>query len=159
MKKNKNIIKKLNKLGKEDSIKVTIELYKKCLLETCYHNGYKFDKKFSCDTETIWRGATLVCNTFGVEDLIKLLEHKDINEMEDSDFPELEIVYTSDGGVEVTNIEWETPLTEEEESDFNPMDLYWDSEITDSELSFGENSIFSMVIEHNENIVARIVED
>jgi len=152
-------IEELKKLDSENTVKVTIDLYRKSLLETCYHIGSKFEKNFSCDSETVWRGATLVCEEFEVEDLIELLENKNLNEIQDLDFPDLTIETSSDGDLDVTNIEWESPLTEEEESEFSPMDLYWDSEITDSELSFGPSSIQSMTIKFDDVIISKITDD
>lgn len=157
--KNESVISELKKLNPDDSVKVTIDLYRKSLLEICYHNGYKFDKKFSCDSETTWRGASLVCEQFNVQELIELLEYKELLEMQDLDFPDLSIETSTDGDVEVTNVEWEETLTEEEESDFSPMDLYWDSEITDSELNFGTGSIHTMVIEQNDKIISKITDE
>lgn len=157
--KNQNAIEELKKLNSDDSVKVTIDLYRKSLLEICYHNGSKFDKKFSCDTETTWRGASLVCEQFVVSELLELLESKALTDMQDVDFPDLSIETTTDGDVDVTNIEWEEPLTEEEESEFSPMDLYWDSEITDSELNFNTGSIHTMIIEKDDSIIAKITED
>lgn len=157
--KNQKAIEELKKLNSDDSVKVTIDLYRKSLLEICYHTGSKFDKKFSCDTETTWRGASLVCEQFVVSELLELLESKALTDMQDVDFPDLSIETTTDGDVDVTNIEWEEPLTEEEESEFSPMDLYWDSEITDSELNFGTGSIHTMIIEKDDSIIAKITED
>ena len=79
--------------------------------------------------------------------------------MQDVDFPDLSIETSTDGDVEVTNVEWEETLTEEEESDFSPMDLYWDSEITDSELNFGTGSIHTMIIEQNDKIISKITNE
>jgi hypothetical protein len=157
--KNQNAIEELKKLNSDDYVKVTIDLYRKSLLEICYHTGSKFDKTFTCDTETTWRGASLVCEQFVVSELLELLESKDLIEMQDVDFPDLSIETSTDGDVDVTNIEWEEPLTEEEESEFSPMDLYWDSEITDSELNFGTGSIHTMVIENSDSIITKITED
>lgn len=143
---NKSIIKELKKLDPDSEVDITIELTKKSLLEICYHNGYKFGKKFTCDTETVWRTAELANDGMSVLDLIELLESKEVSEMTDEDFHNLSVINTTDGGVDVLNIEWEEPLTEEEELDFSQNDLYWDSEITDSELQFGEGSIYTLTI-------------
>lgn len=156
---NENAINELKKLDPESTVKVTIDLYRKSLLEVCYHTGSKFDKKFTCDSETTWRGASLVCEQFTVSELIELLETKNLIDMQDLDFPDLSIETTTDGEVDITNVEWEEPLTEEEESEFVSNDLYWDSEITDSELNFGTGSIFSMIIESNENLIAKISDE
>ena len=157
--KNQLAIEELKKLSPDDSVKVVIDLYRKSLLEICYHTGSKFNKKFTCDSETTWRGANLVCEQFNVQDLIELLETKELIEMQDLDFPDLSTETSTDGQVDITNIEWEEPLTEEEESEFSPMDLYWDSEITDSELNFGTGSIHTMIIEKEDEIITKITYD
>lgn len=99
------------------------------------------------------------CEQFNVQELIELLESKELNELQDVDFPDLSVETTTDGNVDVTNIEWEEPLTEEEGSEFSPMDLYWDSEITDSELNFGAGSIHTMIIQKDDSIIAKISEN
>ena len=157
--KKQQAIDELKKLKPESTVKVIIDLYRKALLEICYHTGSKFDKKFTCDTETTWRGASLTCEQFDVSELIELLESKDLIEMQDLDFPDLNIETSTDGEVDVTNIEWEEPLTEEEESEFSSMDLYWDSEITDSELTFGSGSIHTMIIEFEDNQIAKLTDE
>lgn len=157
--KNNEAVEELKKLDENSSVKVTIDLYKKSLTEICYHTGSKFDKKFTCDSETTWRGASLVCEQFNVPELIELLESKDLIDMQDVDFPDLSIETTTDGAVDITNIEWEEPLTEEEESEFVSNDLYWDSEITDSELSFGTGSVYSMLIENDGQIIVKISDE
>lgn len=156
---NKKAINELKKLEPESFVKVTIDLYRKSLLEICYHTGSKFNKKFTCDSETTWRGASLVCEQFTVSELIDLLESKKLVDLQDVDFPDLSIETTTDGAVDVTNIEWEESLTEEEQSEFLSNDLYWDSEITDSELIFGTGSIHTMVIEFNDNEIAKITDE
>lgn len=157
--KNQNAVEKLKKLSPDSTVKVTIDLYRKALLEICYHTGSKFDKKFTCDSETTWRGASLVCEQFDVSELIELLETKDLSEMQDLDFSDASIEESTDGDVDVTNVEWEEPLTEEDESEFSPMDLYWDSEITDSELNFGTNSIHTMIVEFEDQEIIRITDE
>ena len=156
---NDNVILELKKLDPNSDVKVTIDLYRKSLLEICYHTGSMFDKKFTCDSETTWRGASLVCEQFLVSELIELLESKQLTDLQDVDFPDLSIETTTDGDVDVTNIEWEEPLTEEEQSEFVSNDLYWDSEITDSELNFGTGSIHTMVIESDGNVIAKLTDE
>jgi len=157
--KNQNAVEELKKLSPDSTVKVTIDLYRKALLEICYHTGSKFDKKFTCDSETTWRGASLVCEQFDVLELIELLETKDLSKMQDLDFSDASIEESTDGDVDVTNVEWEEPLTEEDESEFSPMDLYWDSEITDSELNFGTNSIHTMIVEFEDQEIIRITDE
>jgi len=157
--KNQNAVEELKKLSPDSTVKVTIDLYRKALLEICYHTGSKFDKKFTCDSETTWRGASLVCEQFDVLELIELLETKDLSKMQDLDFSDASIEESTDGDVDVTNVEWEEPLTEEDESEFSPMDLYWDSEIKDSELNFGTNSIHTMIVEFEDQEIIRITDE
>ena len=146
--KNESVISELKKLNPDEHVKVTIDLYRKSLLEVCYHNGYKFDKKFYCDSETTWRGASLVCEQFNVSELIELLESKDLTEMQDLDFPDLSIETSTDGDVDVTNVEWDEPLTEEEE-EIAPsgMDMYWEGDINDVDYEIAPNGIVELTIE------------
>ena len=144
--KNEKIVLELKTLNPEDYCEVRIQLSRKTLVEICYHNGTKFNKKFSCDSETLWRSGEVVTESMTVSDLIELLEEKTLGELCESHFDGLSLEESTDGSVEVTNVEWEEPLTEEEESEYTPNDLYWDSEITDSEVMFGEGSIYSMTI-------------
>lgn len=159
MNKNQTAVEELKKLDTDSSVKVTFDLYRKALLEICYHTGSKFDKKFTCDSETTWRGSSIVCEQFNVGELIELLEAKNLSEMQDLDFPDMSLEQSTDGDVDITNVEWESPLTEEEEIEFTPMDLYWDSEITDSELNFGTGSIHTMVIESDDKVIIKVTDE
>lgn len=144
--KNKKVVEELKELNPEDYVEITIEMGKKSLMEICYHNGTKFEKNFYCESETSWRSAELKTESMTVSDIIELLEEKNLSELCDLHFEGLSIEMSNDGSVDVSNIEWDTPLTEEEESEFTSNDLYWDSDITDSELQFSEGSIYLMKI-------------
>jgi len=85
-------------------------------------------------------------------DIIFLVHHIQIGKEEQigsGDFPSMDINETTDGSVEVEDIEWDGNPTEEELEDLNKHDLYWDSEITDSEYEFNEGSIWFMEIDVN----------
>jgi hypothetical protein len=142
----KKIIEELKKFESTDTVEITIDMYKKSLVEICYHSGQMFNKNFTCDTETIWRGAELSNEGMVVSDLIELLEKKELSEMTDSDFNNLSIISSYDGGIEVSNINWESELTDDEKLELNENDLYWDSEITDCKVQFGPDSINSISI-------------
>lgn len=144
--KNQTVVEELKKLNPEDYVEIRLQLNKKSLVEVCYHSGTKFNKKFSCDSETLWRTAEAVTESMTVSDIMEILEEKSLDELCDLHFDGLTLEESTDGSVEVTNIEWEEPLTEEEEIEFTSNDLYWDSEITDSEVQFSEGAIYSMTI-------------
>jgi len=144
--KNQKVVEELKNLDPEKYVEITLDMVKKSLLEICYHNGTRFEKNFSCQCDIVWRGAELSTKSMTVSEIIEVLENKTLNEMSDLDFNDLTIETSTDGSVDVSNIEWDVPLTEEEESEITPNDLYWDSDITDSELQFNEGSIYSMTI-------------
>ena len=144
--KNEKVILELKELKPDENVHLTIQLSKKSLVETCFHNGTKFEKKFYCESYTNWRSAELVTESMTVSEIIDLLQEHNLNELCDLDFYGLTIEQSTDGSLEIDNIEWDSPLTEEEELDYTPNDLYWDSEITDSELNFSEGAIYSMTI-------------
>ena len=144
--KNEKVVEELKKLNPDDYVEITLEMGKKTLLEICYHNGTKYGKNFSCESETSWRSGELKTESMTVSDVIELLEEKSLSEMCDLHFEGLGIEISNDGAVEVSNIEWEEPLTEEEEMEMTRNDLYWDSDIVDSEIQFNEGSIYLMKI-------------
>lgn len=144
--KNKETIQELKKLSPDDSVEIRMEMYKKSLVEICYHVGKKFGKSFSCESQTLWRSADVKTEDMCVEDIMKVLRKKDLSELTNKDFDGLYLEESSDGDLDVSDVEWDEPLTEEEESSCSSNDLYWDSEISDSELEFGKGSVMSLTI-------------
>ena len=150
--KNKELVSKLKKYPKDSEVKLTFNLEKNCLVETCYHIGSWNEYKFSCSSYTNWRRSTIESEYVDLEELISLLKKKNLNEISSDDMSNisLSIQESSDGSVDVDEIEWteETP-TEEELEDLEKNDLYWDSEITDSEIEFPKGTIWYMDITVN----------
>jgi hypothetical protein len=145
--KNKEVIKELKKYPKETSVNIRINLNKHCLGEECSHSGEWNGYPFSCSSYTSWKRGTLDDVGMTVEDLTKLLKKKEISEMCSVDFVELQLVENSDGDVSVDDIEWDGDgPTEEELEDLSEMDLYWDSDINDSEYEFNTNSIWLLEV-------------
>lgn len=145
--KNKKIVNQLKKLNAEEIVEVTITLAKKTLTEVCYHNGRWNDKSFTLDSVTNWRSAEIACEGMTVSDIIDILSKKEINDLSSDDFLSMSIIETTDGSTDIENLEWEEVLTEDEESEFSKMELYWDSDITDSDLQFEAGSILTFKIE------------
>ena len=147
--KNKIIVKELKKFPSDSEVKVTLKLSKYALTEICYHNGRWREKGFYCESQTNWKHSEAESENFDLEELIKLLSKKDLNELSSDDFGDLSLGTSTDGSIEVNEIEWEEPLTEEEEDEVVPMDLYMDSDINDSDLQFDEGTIWFMEIDVN----------
>jgi hypothetical protein len=146
--KNKKIIQELKKLNPEDQVIVTLTFNKKSLTEINYVNGTWQEKNYFCEASTLWRAAELFTDEMSVNDIIELLEKKNISEIDQSDFNSIQLVESSDGSTEVYDIEWDDVLTEEElELAPSGMDMYWEGDITDSDYEFGPDSIFEMKIE------------
>ena len=78
-------------------------------------------------------------------------DRKNISEIDQSDFNDLQLVESSDGSTDVYDVEWDVVLTEEEQ-EIAPsgMDMYWDGDITDSDYEFGPDAIYEMKIECGE---------
>lgn len=149
--KNRRIINQLKKFKEDEFIKITIIMDKKRLNEVCFHKGTWNGKSFSCDSITTWRTAELFTEEMFVHEIIDLLKNKDKDEMDYRDFIGLSLVESTDANIEIENIFWDEFITEQESEDFNEMDLYWNSEITDSEYKFDVGSIESIKIEAGEN--------
>lgn len=146
--KNKKVVEELKKLNIEDPTKVTLVFNRKSLNEINYVNGTWEQKNYFCEASTNWRSAELFTEEFTVGDLIKLLKKKNISELDQSDFNDLQLVEASDGSTDVYDVEWDVVLTEEElEIAPSGMDMYWDGDITDSDYEFSNDSIFEFKIE------------
>ncbi len=147
--KNKEIVKQLKQLPKDSDVNIKLKLTKYALTEICYHNGRWREKGFYCESQTNWKHSEVESENFGLEELIELLSKKELKEMSSFDFGNLSLGESTDGSIEVDEIEWEEPLTEEEQDELAPMDLYMDSDINDSDLQFDEGTIWFMEINAN----------
>ena len=146
--KNKKIVKELQKLNPEDPTKVTLIFNKKSLNEINYVNGTWEEKNYFCEASTNWRSGELFTEEMNVGELIKLLKKKNISELDQSDFNDLQLVEASDGSTDVYDIEWDVELTEEEEERApSGMDMYWDGDITDNSYEFSSDSIYELRVE------------
>jgi hypothetical protein len=146
--KNKNVIEELKKLNPEDQTKVTLIFNKKSLNEINYINGTWEEKNYFCEASTNWRSGELFTEEMNVDELIKLLKKKNISELDQSDFNDLQLVEASDGSTDVYDVEWDVELTEEEEERApSGMDMYWDGDITDNSYEFSSDSIYELKIE------------
>jgi hypothetical protein len=146
--KNKNVIEELKKLNPEDQTKVTLIFNKKSLNEINYINGTWEEKNYFCEASTNWRSGELFTEEMNVDELIKLLKKKNISELDQSDFNDLQLVEASDGSTDIYDVEWDVELTEEEEERApSGMDMYWDGDITDNSYEFSSDSIYELKIE------------
>jgi len=146
--KNKKVIDELKKLNPEDQTKVTLIFNKKSLNEINYINGTWEEKNYFCESSTNWRSGELFTEEMNVGELIKLLKTKNVSELDQSDFNDLQLVEASDGSTDVYDIEWDVELTEEEEERApSGMDMYWDGDITDNSYEFASDSIYELRIE------------
>lgn len=109
--------------------------------ETNYHRGTWRGFPFTCTSSIGWKRGRLKTDQMSVSDLIDLLKEKDLSEMSSEDFQYLELVETQNGSTDVTDIEWEETPAEEDLDEFDPMDLYNDSDITDCEYEFGPGMV------------------
>ena len=146
--KNKNVIEELKKLNPEDQTKVSLIFNKKSLNEINYINGTWEEKNYFCEASTNWRSGELFTEEMNVDELIKLLKKKNISELDQSDFNDLQLVEASDGSTDIYDVEWDVELTEEEEERApSGMDMYWDGDITDNSYEFSSDSIYELKIE------------
>ena len=153
--KNKKIVEELKKFNSEDPTKVTIVFNKKSLSEINYVNGTWEEKNYFCEASTVWRSAELFTEEFTVGELIKLLKKKNISEIDQTDFNDLQLVEASDGSTDVYDVEWDVVLTEEEEERApSGMDMYWEGDITDSDYEFGPDAIYELKIESGDYLTS-----
>lgn len=149
---NKKVTNQLKKLDENEQVKVTINMKRNGLEEICVHTGVWNNKPFTCDSLTIWRNAELFTWNMTVKDLIDLFTNKNITEIEYRDFFGLTLVESEDGNCQIDNIVWDETPSEQELTDLNEMDLYWNSETTEREYQFNADSIESIKIEAGKNV-------
>lgn len=147
--KNKTIVEELKKFPSDSEVKLNLKLTKYALTEICYHSGTWNDKGFTLESQTNWRSSEVESENFDLEELIELLSEKELNDMSSNDFGNLSLGEARDGSIDIDEIEWDEPLTEEEEDELVRMDLFNDSDINDSDLQFDEGTIWFMEIEVN----------
>lgn len=147
--KNKTIVNQLKKLPKDSEVNITMKLSKYSVTEICYHSGRWNEKGFYCESQTNWKHSEAESTNFELDELIELLSKKNIQELSSDDFGNLSLGDSTDGSIEVDEIEWEEPLTEEEKDEVSPMDLYMNSDINDSDIQFDAGSIWFMEIDVN----------
>ena len=145
--KNKELIEMLeDEYSPDDSISVEIDL-PQGLSETNYHRGtWKDTWDFTCTSDVFWKRGRLKTDYMDVSDLVELLKEKDLPEMSGGDFPDIELVETSGGHTEVYDIEWEETPGADYVDEFDPMDLYNESEITDCEYKVEAGTIGSLTV-------------
>ena len=104
------------------------------------------DYGYSMDCTNYWKRGNLVTNYHSVQDLIDLLSEKNVSEMTNKDFTDIELEETVNGYLDLDELVWDKPkpskkLLDDEDFDFN--DLYNTGEITDSDYEFvGPDSLF-----------------
>jgi hypothetical protein len=142
----KEIITELKKINLQDAAYLTLEV--KNLIELRQHTGILFDKNFSFEIKIEWATAILE-NEISVEALIALLEKKDVLDLSSDDFNGCDVEEALDGSNSVSNIKWETPLTEAEKIELKNHDLEGESDINGTQLIFNHGNVYSMIIEYN----------
>ena len=141
------------------SVKAKLILDKNALKEICYHSGTWNENDFYCVSSSYWSSAEVEVVT-SVEEIIELLANKDLVDFDNDDFDEMSLGEANDADVTISEIEWlgQEPTDEEkEENDYSDMELYWDSNVNDSELQFDGGSVLS--IELTVNDVTYIIEE
>ncbi len=145
--KNEKLIEILQK-EYDTSSNVIIHLhFSQGLAEKLVVNGYwNEDYGYSMECTNYWKRGNLITKYHDVNDLIELLMEKDVSEMTNKDFTDIELEETISGNLELDKITWDKPkpskkLLDEEGFDYN--DLYDTGDISDSEYEFqGPDSLF-----------------
>ncbi len=145
--KNEKLIEILQK-EYDTSSNVIIHLhFSQGLAEKLVVNGYwNEDYGYSMECTNYWKRGNLITKYHDVNDLIELLMEKDVSEMTNKGFTDIELEETISGNLELDKITWDKPkpskkLLDEEGFDYN--DLYDTGDISDSEYEFqGPDSLF-----------------
>ena len=145
----KNQIEFLTKLKEErgniDSI--LLSLTKWSLVEYTEHYGNYEGSDFNLEVDTNWKWARLGYDVDDLESLIETLENLPIGEIGSMDLTQHFICEDmSDGDTEIIASDFTPELSEELAEEIDLYELYWDSEINNSEYHFDKGSIFQIEI-------------
>lgn len=146
-----NIIKQLEQLSDDLDIRditVTLTCSKRALSEKNVVIGQWKDKNYAFDVFINWRSGSLYTSYVTKDELIDLFKEKTIAQISSDDFQDLELVESSDGSTDFSDIDWNPELTDEEKDEApSASDLYWEGEITDCEYEIEKGGIASIKIE------------
>jgi hypothetical protein len=145
----KNQIEFVSKLkeqrGNIDSI--LLSLTKWSLIEYTEHYGNYEGSDFNLEADTNWKWARLGYDVGDLESLIETLENLPIGEIGSMDLTQHFICEDmSDGDTEIIASDFTPELSEELAEEIDLYELYWDSEINNSEYHFDKGSIFQIEI-------------
>jgi hypothetical protein len=148
-------LKELDKTG--NKAEIILNLKKWSLVERTEHYGQWDGVEFTFTGYTNWKRSSLECG-MSLEDFIEAIEEHPIEEMEAGHFYDLWCNEMSDGDTEYEDEEFTPELTEEQEDELRMSDLYWDSEISDSEYIFDAGSIWSVEVSGVLNVETGTIE-
>jgi hypothetical protein len=146
--KNSKVIKWLGQFDPTAETEIVINFNKWGINETTYHIGEWKGHEFAMEAFCNWKRGSMMIHP-EVGELIEMLTEKRLDEMDDTDLPDLELHETSDGNIDFGDIEWESQPTEEELEEIDYYDLYCESDINECEYTFSAGDIWSMEIEVN----------
>ena len=145
----KNQIEFVSKLkeqrGNIDSI--LLLLTKWSLIEYTEHYGNYEGSDFNLEVDTNWKWARLGYDVDDLDSLIQTLENLPLGEIGSMDLTQHFICEDmSDGDTEIIASDFTPELSEELAEEIDLYELYWDSEINNSEYHFDKGSIFQIEI-------------
>jgi len=145
----KNQIEFLTKLKEErgniDSI--LLSLTKWSLVEYTEHYGNYEGSDFNLEVDTNWKWARLGYDVDDLDSLIQTLENLPLGEIGSMDLTQHFICEDmSDGDTEIIASDFTPELSEELAEEIDLYELYWDSEINNSEYHFDKGSIYQIEI-------------
>ena len=131
--------------GNIDSI--LLSLTKWSLVEYTEHYGNYEGSDFNLEADTNWKWARLGYDVGDLDFLIQTLENLPLGEIGSMDLTQHFICEDmSDGDTEIIASDFTPELSEELAEEIDLYELYWDSEINNSEYHFDKGSIFQIEI-------------
>ena len=131
----KEIVIELKKYDPSSKLELSLNPGKKVLVEECQTSAEYEGYSVSFLASTCWRSSDLRTTEMDVEDLMKILKKKKLEKMTDRDFYGVHNEFSSDGGMEFSDIEWDKDTPEEIKEEADMHDLYFQGEI-DCECTF-----------------------
>lgn len=126
---------------------ILLSLTKYSLVEYTEHYGNYEGSDFNLEADTNWKWARLGYDVDDLDSLIQTLENLPLGEIGSMDLTQHFICEDmSDGDTEIIASDFTPELSEELAEEIDLYELFWDSEINNSEYHFDKGSIHQIEI-------------
>tara|TARA_B110000879_G_C11078218_1_gene473649 strand:- start:140 stop:1195 length:1056 start_codon:yes stop_codon:yes gene_type:complete len=149
----KKFTKELNKYLDSEDVQIIIYPKKRGIIEKTCSQGTWSGIEYTVIADVVQKGAIMQYEE-GLDEFLEMLEDYDITELNGGNFFNLTLLESSGGEIEIEKVEWEKPLTEEEEKEleeYGGEHQLFDDGDWDIDVDFDNGDILSIEVEINDD--------